>query len=219
MAGLRSALTVLREDLQAARDRDPSARSFVEIALGYPGLHAVWGHRIAHRMWRRAVAPVARPAVLAGGAGRHRGGDPSRRATGPAAFHRPRHGRGDRRDGGGRRRRSAVPRSHARRQIDAARQTTPDAGRRRHRRGRRENPRTGLHRLRRPDRRERRRDHRCADGPCRRRHSGQDPSTSRVRGRMSSLSTTRRSTSEPHDARPVRPAPGSSRACNFSQLK
>ena len=53
MAGIRSALTVFREDLQAARDRDPSARSFIEIALGYPGLHAVWGHRIAHRMWRQ----------------------------------------------------------------------------------------------------------------------------------------------------------------------
>ncbi len=52
MTRLRSALTVLREDLQAARDRDPSARSLVEIALGYPGLHAVWCHRIAHRMWR-----------------------------------------------------------------------------------------------------------------------------------------------------------------------
>ena len=38
---------------QAARDRDPSARSLVEITLGYPGVHAVWFHRIAHRMWRR----------------------------------------------------------------------------------------------------------------------------------------------------------------------
>jgi serine O-acetyltransferase len=53
MVRLRSALTVFREDLQAARDRDPSARSLVEIALGYPGLHAVWGHRITHWMWRQ----------------------------------------------------------------------------------------------------------------------------------------------------------------------
>jgi len=52
MAGFRDALTVYREDLQAAHDRDPSARSLVEIALGYPGLHAVWFHRVAHRMWR-----------------------------------------------------------------------------------------------------------------------------------------------------------------------
>jgi serine O-acetyltransferase len=52
MAAIRDACTVLREDLQAARDRDPSARSLFEIALGYPGVHAVWFHRIAHRMWR-----------------------------------------------------------------------------------------------------------------------------------------------------------------------
>jgi serine O-acetyltransferase len=52
MAGIRDAYTALREDLQAARDRDPSARSLFEIALGYPGVHAVWFHRIAHRMWR-----------------------------------------------------------------------------------------------------------------------------------------------------------------------
>jgi serine O-acetyltransferase len=42
----------LREDLDAARRRDPAARSRVEVALAYPGLHAVWAHRVAHRMWR-----------------------------------------------------------------------------------------------------------------------------------------------------------------------
>ncbi|MDR1152276.1 MAG: serine O-acetyltransferase, partial [Bifidobacteriaceae bacterium] len=43
----------LREDLQAARERDPAARTRAEVALGYPGLHAVWMHRLTHRMWRR----------------------------------------------------------------------------------------------------------------------------------------------------------------------
>ena len=43
---------VLREDLEAARRRDPAARTMIEVALGYPGVHAVWGYRIAHRMWR-----------------------------------------------------------------------------------------------------------------------------------------------------------------------
>jgi serine O-acetyltransferase len=42
----------LREDLDAAQRRDPAARSRVEVALAYPGLHAVWVHRVAHRMWR-----------------------------------------------------------------------------------------------------------------------------------------------------------------------
>ncbi|WP_149202067.1 serine O-acetyltransferase EpsC [Actinotalea subterranea] len=45
-------LRVLREDLDAARRRDPAARSLLEVALGYPGVHAVWAYRVAHRMWR-----------------------------------------------------------------------------------------------------------------------------------------------------------------------
>src|SRR5690554_5037111 len=45
-------LAVLREDLEAARQRDPAARTALEVALGYPGVHAVWGYRVAHRMWR-----------------------------------------------------------------------------------------------------------------------------------------------------------------------
>ncbi|MFH5822406.1 serine O-acetyltransferase EpsC [Georgenia sp. AZ-5] len=41
----------LLEDLQAARRRDPAARSLAEVALAYPGVHALWMHRLAHRMW------------------------------------------------------------------------------------------------------------------------------------------------------------------------
>lgn len=52
MGSMTRFLGVLREDLQAARDRDPAARSMLEVALGYPGVHAIWGYRIAHRMWR-----------------------------------------------------------------------------------------------------------------------------------------------------------------------
>lgn len=55
MTRSRHVLSVLREDLDAARNQDPSARSLVEIALGYPGVHAVWIHRIAHRMWQEPV--------------------------------------------------------------------------------------------------------------------------------------------------------------------
>ncbi|WP_249043207.1 serine O-acetyltransferase EpsC [Georgenia thermotolerans] len=42
---------LLLEDLHTARRRDPAARSLVEVALAYPGVHALWGHRLAHRMW------------------------------------------------------------------------------------------------------------------------------------------------------------------------
>lgn len=53
--GARRFTRTLREDLDAARRRDPAARSLVEVALAYPGLHAVWVHRVAHRMWREPV--------------------------------------------------------------------------------------------------------------------------------------------------------------------
>lgn len=52
MRRLRRFLAVLREDLEAARRQDPAARTWLEVALGYPGVHAVWAYRIAHRMWR-----------------------------------------------------------------------------------------------------------------------------------------------------------------------
>ncbi|EME16602.1 serine O-acetyltransferase EpsC [Rhodococcus triatomae] len=44
-------LRTVREDLQAARGQDPAARSNVENAIVYSGLHAIWSHRLAHRMW------------------------------------------------------------------------------------------------------------------------------------------------------------------------
>ena len=44
-------LSVLREDLRNARSHDPAARGDVENALVYSGLHAIWSHRLAHRMW------------------------------------------------------------------------------------------------------------------------------------------------------------------------
>ncbi|ALJ21171.1 serine O-acetyltransferase EpsC [Microbacterium sp. No. 7] len=50
----------LREDLVAAKLRDPAARSTIEIALLYPGLHAVWSHRLAHALWVRGIRLPAR---------------------------------------------------------------------------------------------------------------------------------------------------------------
>ncbi len=44
-------LRTVREDLQAARGQDPAARSNIENAIVYSGLHAIWAHRVAHRMW------------------------------------------------------------------------------------------------------------------------------------------------------------------------
>lgn len=51
---------VLRRDIQAARDRDPAARSTLEVLFCYPGLHAVWLHRIAHWFWKRKFLFIGR---------------------------------------------------------------------------------------------------------------------------------------------------------------
>ncbi|MDT5154721.1 MAG: serine O-acetyltransferase [Mycobacterium sp.] len=46
-------LSTLREDMSNARVHDPAARGDVENALVYSGLHAIWSHRLAHRMWAK----------------------------------------------------------------------------------------------------------------------------------------------------------------------
>jgi serine O-acetyltransferase len=43
----------LREDLDSVLERDPAARNRLEVALLYPGLHALWSHRLAYALWRR----------------------------------------------------------------------------------------------------------------------------------------------------------------------
>ena len=43
--------TRLREDIECILERDPAARSRWEVLTCYPGLHALWMHRIAHACW------------------------------------------------------------------------------------------------------------------------------------------------------------------------
>jgi serine O-acetyltransferase len=50
----------LREDLECILERDPAARSRWEVATCYPGLHALWFHRIAHALWNRGFKWLAR---------------------------------------------------------------------------------------------------------------------------------------------------------------
>lgn len=45
--------TVLKEDIKAVFDRDPAARSALEVFFCYPGLHALWFHRLSHWFWTR----------------------------------------------------------------------------------------------------------------------------------------------------------------------
>lgn len=53
-------LATMRADLDAAIDRDPAARSRAEVALLYPGVHAIWSHRLANSMWHAGARLPAR---------------------------------------------------------------------------------------------------------------------------------------------------------------
>ena len=50
----------LREDIGCVFERDPAARSRLEVLTLYPGLHAVWLHRISHRIWKWRAYWLAR---------------------------------------------------------------------------------------------------------------------------------------------------------------
>jgi serine O-acetyltransferase len=47
-------------DIQAVFDRDPAARSTLEVIFAYAGLHAIWMHRMAHAFYRRGWFWIAR---------------------------------------------------------------------------------------------------------------------------------------------------------------
>ena len=50
----------LKEDIETVFERDPAARSVIEVILCYPGLHAIWLHRIAHWFWNHNFKLLAR---------------------------------------------------------------------------------------------------------------------------------------------------------------
>ena len=52
--------TKMRHDIRAVKERDPAARNWFEIVLCYPGLWAVWSHRVAHVLWRWRLKLLAR---------------------------------------------------------------------------------------------------------------------------------------------------------------
>lgn len=52
--------TSIREDIRCVFERDPAARSKLEVLLLYPGLHAVWVHHISHWLWERGFKLLAR---------------------------------------------------------------------------------------------------------------------------------------------------------------
>jgi len=50
----------IREDIRSVLERDPAARSTLEILTCYPGLWAVWIHRVSHALWGAKLRLLAR---------------------------------------------------------------------------------------------------------------------------------------------------------------
>jgi serine O-acetyltransferase len=50
----------LKEDIQTIFAKDPAARSVLEVIFCYPGLHALWFHRLAHFLWQHKLRFLAR---------------------------------------------------------------------------------------------------------------------------------------------------------------
>lgn len=50
----------IRKDIRVVFERDPAARSTLEVILCYSGLHAIWLHRIAHALYKRNLVLVPR---------------------------------------------------------------------------------------------------------------------------------------------------------------
>jgi serine O-acetyltransferase len=54
------AFMFLRETIRTYRERDPAARSWLEVLLCYAGVHAVMWHRLSHWLWERNLRLLGR---------------------------------------------------------------------------------------------------------------------------------------------------------------
>ncbi len=57
---LKSFFSNMRRDIDSVLERDPAARSRLEVLLVYSGLHAIWIHRISHWLWKHKARFLAR---------------------------------------------------------------------------------------------------------------------------------------------------------------
>jgi len=53
-------LTAIRQDIRVAKERDPAVPTTLQVIFAYPGVHAIWGHRISHWLWNRGARVAAR---------------------------------------------------------------------------------------------------------------------------------------------------------------
>jgi serine O-acetyltransferase len=72
-------LSLIREDVATVLERDPAAKSRLEVYLCYSGLHAVWFYRMNHWLWNHVFSAGA--LVVAGRAPAHRHRNPSGRRS------------------------------------------------------------------------------------------------------------------------------------------
>ncbi len=57
---VQSAFDKVKLDIKAVRERDPAAKSDLEALLLYPGIHAIWAHRISHALYEKKHYIAAR---------------------------------------------------------------------------------------------------------------------------------------------------------------
>jgi serine O-acetyltransferase len=57
---MKNFLSTMREDIQTVFRKDPAARGVLEVLFCYPGLHALWIHRVANFLWRHSFPLPAR---------------------------------------------------------------------------------------------------------------------------------------------------------------
>ncbi|NMP30964.1 serine O-acetyltransferase [Thalassotalea sp. M1531] len=50
----------IKEDINSVFDRDPAARNWFEVLTNYPGMHAIWIHRLSNKLWRNNWKLIAR---------------------------------------------------------------------------------------------------------------------------------------------------------------
>ncbi|SDC48395.1 serine O-acetyltransferase [Shouchella lonarensis] len=53
-------MRTLLNDIDVVFEQDPAARNRIEVIFTYSGVHAIWGHRIAHRLWKWKLRFLAR---------------------------------------------------------------------------------------------------------------------------------------------------------------
>jgi serine O-acetyltransferase len=58
--GMANYFSMIKRDIDSVIERDPAARSALEVLLVYSGLHAIWIHRITHWLWTSDLKFIAR---------------------------------------------------------------------------------------------------------------------------------------------------------------